>query len=108
VPFQILEQAMSDTLVLALPDFHKPFVVETNASGHGLGAVLMQQGQPLPYLRKTFGERNKHLPIHDKEFLALIMVVDKWRHYLQRNESEIHTDHRALSFLGQQGLHSEL
>jgi hypothetical protein len=68
----------------------------------------MQQGRPLAYLSKSLGERNKHLSIYDKEFLALIMAVDKWRHYLQQNVFETHTDHKALSFLGQQELYSEL
>lgn len=104
----MLKQAMSSTSVLALPDFHKPFVVETVASDHGLGAVLMQQGRPLAFLTKALGAQNQFLPIYDKEFLALIIGVDKWRHYLQRSEFEIHTDHKALSFLGQQELHSDL
>jgi hypothetical protein len=106
--FQALKQAMCTTPVLALPDFHKAFVIETDASEHGLGAVLLQQGRPLAYLSKALGVKNKQLSIYEKEFLALIMAMDKWRHYLQRSEFEIHTDHGALSFLGQQELHFEL
>jgi hypothetical protein len=36
------------------------------------------------------------------------MAIDRWRHYLQRSEFEIRTDHKAFSFLGSQDLHSEL
>jgi hypothetical protein len=70
--------------------------------------MLLQQGRPLAYLSKALGVKNKQLSIYEKEFLALIMAMDKWRHYLQRSEFEIHTDHGALSFLGQQELHFEL
>ena len=54
------------------------------------------------------GETHKHLSIYEKEFLALIMAVDKWRPYLQRNEFVIKTDHKSLSFLMEQNLHSDL
>jgi hypothetical protein len=64
----------------------------------------MQHGRPITYFSKALDARNKQLYIYEKEFLALIMIVDKWRHYVQRTEFEIHTDHKALSFLGQQEL----
>jgi hypothetical protein len=106
--FQCLKQAMVSTPVLALPDFNIPFAVETDACDDGVGAVLMQQGRPIAFLSKALGVTNQKLSIYEKEFIALIMVVDRWRHYLQRSEFEIRTDHKALSFLGSQELHSDL
>jgi hypothetical protein len=106
--FNALKTTMSTTLVLALPDFSLPFVVETDACDEGLQAVLMQQGRPIAFLSKALGIKNKQLSIYKKEFLALIMVVDKWRPNLQRTEFEIRTDHKALHFLEDQELHSEL
>jgi hypothetical protein len=44
----------------------------------------MQHGQPIAYLSKALGDKHKTLSIYEKEFLALIMVVGKWRHYLER------------------------
>jgi hypothetical protein len=64
----------------------------------------MQHSRPITYFSKALDARNKQLSIYEKEFLALIMIVDKWRHYVQRTEFEIHTDPKALSFLGQQEL----
>ena len=106
--FQTLKQAMTSTPVLALPDFQAQFTVETDACFDGVGAVLMQQGQPIAYLSKALSSKHQHLSIYEKEFLALILAVDKWRHYLQRQEFIILTDHKSLAYLAEQTLHSEM
>jgi len=106
--FDLLKQAMTTTPVLALPNFNAPFTVETDACGEGIGAVLMQSGQPIAFLSKALGEKHKALSIYEKEFLALIVTVEKWKHYLQRQEFVILTDHKSLSYLSEQNLHSEM
>jgi len=52
-----LKIAMAEIPVLAVPDFTRPFVVETDASYKGLGAMLMQQGRPLAFLSQTLSDR---------------------------------------------------
>jgi hypothetical protein len=106
--FDNLKQAMSQTPVLILPDCNKPFVIETDACDDGIGAVLLQQGHPVAYLSKALGVNNKKLPIYEKEFMAIMMVVDKWRAYLQRGPFTIRTDHKSLCCLEDQVLHTEL
>jgi hypothetical protein len=99
---------MVTTPVLALPDFQKQFVVETDACDTGIGAVLMQEGHPLDFLSKSLSVQHRTLSIYEKEFLAIIMAVDKWRQYLQRGPFTILTDHKSLSNLNDQQLTSDL
>ena len=106
--FEALKKAMVSTPVLALPDFKESFVVETDASDIGIGAVLMQKDRPIAFLSKALGDSHKHKSIYEKEFLALIMAVEKWRQYLQRQEFIIRTDHQSLAYLTEQNLQSEL
>lgn len=61
---------MSNTTVLALPDFTQPFTSETDGCAMGIGVVLSQQGHPVAYYSKALGVRNQKLSIYEKEFLV--------------------------------------
>ncbi|XP_052203128.1 uncharacterized protein LOC127808594 [Diospyros lotus] len=102
--FENLKGAMSRVPVLGLPDFDKPFTLETDASGTGVGAVLAQEGRPLAFLSQVLSPKHLGLSIYEKELLAVLMAVDRWRHYLEGNKFIIKTDHESLKFLLQQKL----
>lgn len=74
--FERLKLTMITTLVLQLLDFEKPFIVETYANYHGIGAVLMQEGHPLIDLGKALGHKSVGLSIYEKEFLAVLLAVE--------------------------------
>lgn len=80
--FPLLKRAMSEPPVLALPNFSKPFVIECDASGKGNGAVLMQEGRPTAYLSQALKGKNLDLSTYEKELLALVLPIQKWRPYL--------------------------
>jgi hypothetical protein len=108
VAFLALKQAMVQTPVLALPNFQLPFTVETDDGELGVGAVLMQLGHPIAYMSKSLGVMNRKLSIYEKEFMAVIMAIDKWRQYLQLGPFTILTDHKSLCNLSDQQLTSDL
>ncbi|GKA80245.1 retrotransposon-related protein [Tanacetum coccineum] len=97
--FLQLKEAMTQTPVLALPDYSKTFVVETDASGVGIGAVLQQEGHPIAYLSKTLAPKHQALSTYEKEFLAVLMALEKWRSYLLDRHFKIKTDHFSLKYL---------
>lgn len=106
--FEQLKLAMVNTPVLALPNFAHPFTIETDACDTGVGAVLAQEGHPIAYFSKALGVKNQKLSTYEKEFLAVMMAVDRWRQYLQRGPFLILTDHKSLCNLGNQQLDTEL
>lgn len=67
--------------VLALPDFTKPFVVEINASGYGIGVVLMQDGRPIAYFSQVLKPKPELKSIYENELIVIVLAVLKWRPY---------------------------
>lgn len=96
--FEKLKVAMSSEL--AMPDFSKQFVIECNASGGGIRAVLMQEGRPIAFVSKALSPKN-YQPIQ-KEILAVVFGVQKWRPYLLGRHFKICTDHFSLKYLLEQ------
>jgi hypothetical protein len=105
--FQTLKMAMCTTLVLALPDFTKTFVLECDASGKGIGTVLMQARRPLAFTSKQLSEKNLGKPIYEKEMLAILHAVELWRPYLLGQRFQIKTDHQSLKYFLEQRISSQ-
>ncbi|KAL0352336.1 UNVERIFIED_CONTAM: Transposon Ty3-G Gag-Pol polyprotein [Sesamum calycinum] len=106
--FNQLKEVMTTAPVLAMPDFSKPFIVETDASGKGIGVVLMQEDRPITYQNKALAAKNLGLSTYEKEFLALLLAVTKWRYYLQRNHFIIRTNQKSLKHILDQRIDSVL
>ena len=77
--FQKMKDIMSNCLVLALPDFSKPFVLECDASRAGIGAFLIQDRHPIAFESRKLQPHERLYSIYDKEMLAIMHALAKFR-----------------------------
>jgi hypothetical protein len=83
--FEQLKVLLTTAPVLAQPDIEKPFDVYCDASGSGLGCVLMQEGRVIAYASRQLCRHEEHYPTHDLELAAVVHALKIWRHYLLGN-----------------------
>jgi hypothetical protein len=101
--FQTLKLALASEPVLLLPDASKPFVLRTDASGVGLGAILMQDHgaglQPLAYASKKLTDTEKRYHTVELECYAVVWGIRKFYPYLFGRNFVVESDHHPLQYL---------
>jgi hypothetical protein len=76
--FNTLKSTLVSASVLALPDFSKPFYIETGVSDSGVGTVLMQDHHHLAFVSKALGPRMMGLLTYEKEYVDVSLAVEHW------------------------------
>jgi len=97
--FQELKKRLTTALVLTLPSGTEGFVVYSDASGKGLGCVLMQHGKVIAYASRQLKTHEINYPVHDLELAAVVFAFRVWRHFLYGSRVQIFTDHKSLRYL---------
>jgi hypothetical protein len=97
--FNLIKEKLTNAPLLVLPNFAKTFEIECDASGIGIGAVLMQEGRPVAYFSEKLSGAALNYPTYDKEMYAFVRALENWQHYLWPKEFVIHTDHESLKHL---------
>lgn len=101
--FEKLKECLASPPILSCPDFSKPFVVETDASNVGLGAVLRQEvdGKPvvIAYASRTLNVAERNLATTHKELLGVLFGIEKFRPYIEGTHFTLITDHSSLQWL---------
>ncbi|WVZ93900.1 hypothetical protein U9M48_039851 [Paspalum notatum var. saurae] len=97
--FQSLKKSLTTAPVLAQPDVTKPFDVYCDASGNGLGCVLMQEGRVVAYASRQLRKHEANYLTHDLELAVVVHALKIWRHYLLGNTCNIYTDHKSLKYI---------
>lgn len=101
--FRTLKNKLTNAPLLCLPNFDEAFEIECDASGIGMGAVLMQDSKPIAYFSEKLSGAVLNYPAYDKELYALVRTLQTWQHYLWPREFIIHSDHESFKFLKTQG-----
>jgi hypothetical protein len=89
--FEQLKVLLTTAPVLAQPDIEKPFDVYCDASGSGLGCVLMQEGRVIAYASRQLHRHEEHYPTHDLELVDVVHALKIWHHYLLGSICHIYT-----------------
>ena len=101
--FETLKGALISAPILQLPNWEQPFEIMCDASNHAVGAVLGQRREGKPfvvyYASRTLNSAQMNYSTTEKELLAVVFALDKFRAYLIGSPITIFTDHSALKYL---------
>lgn len=87
--FARLKLALTSIPLIALPNFSKPFVLESDAYDGGIGVVLSQESHPIAYLSCILAPKHMAIHVYDKELMVIVYAMQQWRHYLMSPSLQI-------------------
>ncbi len=102
VAFDTIKAKLLTSPILKMPDFQRDFIVQCDASGVGIGGVLLQKFDtelPIAYESRKLTPAEANYPVHELELLAIIHCLKVWRCYLEGKKVVVRTDHASLRFI---------
>ena len=94
---------MTQAPILAYPCMQKPFILDTDASGIGIGAVLSQiydgLERPVAYFSRSLNKHERNCCVTRRELLAVVESIKHFHHYLHGTQFKVRADHGALNWL---------
>jgi hypothetical protein len=85
--------------VLTMLDMEKPFSIYCDASGQGLGCMLMQDDHVVAYASRQLRKHVEKYPTHNLELAAVVHALKIWRHYTIGKRGEVYSDHKSLKYI---------
>ena len=76
--------------------------MECDASGIGIGAILIQEGKPIEYFSEKLCDARQKWSTYDQEFYTVFRALIYWEHYLIQREFVLYSDHQALKYINSQ------
>ena len=95
----VLKEMLVEAPILTQPTSGKEYTLYSDASGIGLGCVLMQDRKVLAYASRQLKPHEQNYPTHDLELAAVMFALKIWRHYLYGEKCRIYTYHKSLKYL---------
>lgn len=101
--FETLKKALTTAPVLAFADYSKTFYISVDASFHAVGGYISNDpppnDKPIEYFSKSLSDTQKNYATTHKELLAIILGLERFRHYIYGKKFVLYTDHEALTYL---------
>jgi hypothetical protein len=102
--FETLKEKLNTTSILIFPNWENEFHVHIDASGISLGSILVQPGEgamdnPIYFVSRKLSQAEKNYTTKEREGLAMIYALHKFRHYFLGSHFKLFTDHSTLKYL---------
>jgi hypothetical protein len=97
--FQELKKRLTMSPFLTMPKMEKLFLIYCDASGHGLGCVLMQDGHVVAYDSRLLRKHEEKYLTHDLELAVVVHALKIWRYYIIGKRCEVYSDHKSLKYI---------
>jgi hypothetical protein len=97
--FQESKKRLTMAPVLTMPDMEKPFSIYCDASGQGLGCVLMQDDHIVAYASRQLRKHEEKYLTHYLELAVVVHALKIWRHYIIGKRCEVYSDHNSLKYI---------